>query len=312
MRISNYTIMSQEALLLERDCTCQFTLNGRIFPSKRKTHEFLEANRSKINANFIIHYDFLWIASRFAFLSAEVQQEVVTEISNIFNTCYKYPELRDKLKGIVMHTDYPLRKDIHVISGGELTGMHSQVLDEYRQKKVYDSLKIAVALEDNTVANHILSGYTRLARMIDDNLESSDNDFRILLENTTKVQKHNDIHCIGTSQSITDYLQTCEVKHRFGICYDTEHSYAAGEPQKEPFVVGCPTVIHLNPIPKGVEKGSFKDKHSETTLFECSKRNLLFYKGYLDMLSTRGMTYIRECWDETRIREQEQLKEFTQ
>ena len=81
--INNYTTTASE--IKESSIkfgTAQITLNGRVFPGKRKTREMLTdllTYGDKFN-KLIVHYDFIYIASRYAMFAQHVKQAIVQEV----------------------------------------------------------------------------------------------------------------------------------------------------------------------------------------------------------------------------------------
>lgn len=137
--------------------------------------------------------------------------------------------------------------------------------------------------------------------------------FKVYLENTTKVPR-GEVHLgylPGTVDFIYNYLITNpQVLNLFGMCVDTEHDYAVQAGFLEQLDYQVDTIFHVNPIPKEVLPGSYKDAHSFTTLFECSVNKFEFYKDLIEKLNKLKVPYIRECKHEVMLREWEQLKVY--
>lgn len=73
---------------------------------------------------------------------------------------------------------------------------------------------------------------------------------------------------------------------RIRMCYDVEHSYAAGfdcesvdELSKLKDIV---SVVHWNAVPSYVESGSHLDRHSETSFYESKINNMVQYEVLYD------------------------------
>lgn len=100
--------------------------------------------------------------------------------------------------------------------------------------------------------------------------------------------------------------------HKIGVCIDTEHVYAADGLSLEDVTKFLKTtdlkcVVHLNAVPSGVKPLSRKDRHSTTTLQECSVNNLKQYLDFTELLDSLGVVYVREVNKETRLREYKQI-----
>ena len=73
--------------------------------------------------------------------------------------------------------------------------------------------------------------------------------------------------------------------------------------------VGVSTMLHLNCIPKEVAPFSNKDRHSHTTIFECT---LNHEDAYIEIARRipYSVPWVREVKGETRDRELKQLEEW--
>ena len=97
----------------------------------------------------------------------------------------------------------------------------------------------------------------------------------------------------------------------FGIAYDTLHQYAVDgtwlttAEVKEINDHICPVIVHLNTVPEEVTPGSRRDRHSLTTIYECSKNTADYYKAYAKSLDKAGIVWVREVKEETMLRELE-------
>ena len=138
---------------------------------------------------------------------------------------------------------------------------------------------------------------------------------KIYLENTVKTSVPYSIYKFPTL-----FLQDSiyPVKDIFGICVDTEHIYASHGVELQSAVNlvvdvlpghGISTMLHLNCIPKEVAPFSNKDRHSHSTIFECT---LNHEDAYINI--ARSIPYyipwVREVKGETRDRELKQIEEW--
>ena len=138
---------------------------------------------------------------------------------------------------------------------------------------------------------------------------------KIYLENTVKTSIPCSIYKFPTT-----FLQDSiyPVKDVFGVCVDTEHIYASHGVELQSAVnlavdvlpgYGISTMLHLNCIPKEVAPFSNKDRHSHSTIFECT---LNHEDAYINIV--RSIPYyvpwVREVKGETRDRELKQIEEW--
>lgn len=268
----------------------QFTLNGRMFPSKRRTVENLKEvyNDMKCGVDSIVHYDFIYIISRFSMFSNSVKQAVIDEVVSIL----KYADECGKVKGVIMHTDFPLRKEVQSV-----TDKAQYIKDNYTSS-VWDSVKI-INNVDNLTESSILEFYNELKRR-------GEFKTKVFIENTTKIGPQNE----GSLDWILDLFKTHpELKNYFGLVYDTEHHYAVSgqwlsiEDIKSIKNTGLDVIVHLNTVPKDVKPCSRKDRHSETTIFECSLNPSHYYENFTTELDQLGIIWVREVKSETMLRE---------
>ena len=93
-----YTISSLKSLqVLPTLDVCQFTLNSRTPPGRRKTVELLKTLSKTCKTKVLIHYDFIYIASRFAMLNRRHRNDIIDEIVSIMS----YSSYDNRIIGIV-------------------------------------------------------------------------------------------------------------------------------------------------------------------------------------------------------------------
>ena len=148
------------------DCV-QLTLNDRIFPAKRNIVGNLES-QLPYTPDVVVHYDFIYIISRFSMFTESVKKAVIGEVENIMCNAERL-----KIKGIVMHTDFPFSR--------ELRKDFSKV-DELYTASIWDrdSIKALVETPCAVVNKSIMEFNSRLS-------ESLPTTCKIYLENTTKI-----------------------------------------------------------------------------------------------------------------------------
>lgn len=290
----NYTVAGIKALyeLPRMDC-CQITLNGRQFPSSRKTVAALQSLREAgIYVPIIVHYDFIYIVSRYLMFKKAVQEAIMEELTGLD----AYASKDNNILGIVMHTDWPVKKEFR-------TSLNKpQFITDNYSGSLWDTILIKdhLSLIDNgaIVEASICKFYSDFKEHI------GSNHVKVYLENTTKVGPDKQ----GTLQWLTNVIHSHDMESVFGIVYDTEHHYAVtGEWLEEPDIKTLQSnydlIVHLNTVPKNVKPFSNKDSHSFTTISECSLHDKLYYNQYSNMLDTLGIPWVREVKEETMLRE---------
>ena len=299
LNLKNYTISSLKSLeKLPQLDVAQVTLNSRMFPSKRKTVEYLKILNDYHNTKLIIHYDYIYIISRYCMFSDYVKKAIIDEISDIMH----YAQTVDNIVGIVMHTDYPFNSKL----------VHTKdSVDKIYKSAIWDSGNILSNFSDKSlVLYNSLSEFARdLNSRVADILPLN---CKVYIENTTKVPRDLDFE-YGSIESIDNLIQSNCWSDLYGVCTDTEHEYAlTGNIVNEEFLskLQSDVILHLNAIPEGVTSKSHKDRHSETTIFECSLNGVEFYKRMIEYCNNYSVPFVREVKEETMFLEQEQLRKY--
>lgn len=288
-----YTISPLEQVLeIPNLFTAQITLNGRIFPSRRKTIEHLENVYSQgAKCNLLIHEDFIYICTRYALFVDHIQRAIIAEIVSLL----KYGTRNNHIKGIVMHTDFPIRRAL----------LSSKVLDTEIEKYYKSQVWNHSFIKEHVLANDIAEA--SICKFVTDLSAQIDfvPSFKILLENTTKVGPSNE----GSLEWIVHLFKKYPyLSNICGIVYDTEHHYAiTGEwlsvESLQDLSKLTQIVVHLNTIPKEVKPGKGLDRHSETTISECSVNTQAFYEAYAKALDDNSIYWVREVHSDTMFRE---------
>lgn len=334
MQIRSYTVMSVKDIarmpLLER---VQFTLNGRVFPSKRNTVRALEQLNND-HTEIYIHQDFLNTVPRYPLTSKESQASVIKEIVSIFEYAEKHPNI----KGMVMHADSPFRQEM-------LKEMQTNPLTvetvKYYVEKYYTSSMFAPAKNNAAVMAAVMKNDISFVDTEDQSLifchkwykfafetfyldlkealgkkKITNPRFKIYIENTVKTThrlKESDVvnpsgTMFAVPGTITNILAHIQNKQDlFGACWDLEHSYASNDlvlsddfhELIEVKDLAKNLLIHLNTIESGVKRGSFKDLHSKTTISECSVHDYYYYIALAKQLDIMNIPYIREVKADT-------------
>lgn len=290
--INSYTISGLKSLKdLPKLKTAQFTLNSRTFPSKRKTVNLLkEVPHDK--TDIIIHYDYIYVISRFGMMSDEVQNAIIGEIVDIMN----YSKTDERIKGIIMHTDFGLRKEVYKSNSCK------DLIPTIYNRSLWDVSKILDM--SNSLETFTFQNIDKFYHKFMECWGSQEIPLKIYLENTTKVGPSEQ----GSFDSIVSYLDAhTDQCNLFGVCFDTEHYFAVSGEYKLRDIIskvnGKSLIVHLNTVPQGVEQKSLKDRHSETTVFECSYKDVETYISYVNMLEGLNIPYVREVHEETMYRE---------
>lgn len=270
--------------------TAQFTENSRINLTSRRSAETIRKLRAKgVKTNIIVHQDFIYIASRYIMFNDRVKRSILDYLKSYNGT---------DVVGIVMHTDYPIKQEVF---------KHADTL-----KAISDSYKYGVWNE-----SAILDAYKR-GNIVEESIIAFANDIvnegittRIYLENTTSIGRDSEgSNGVSTIQYLINLFHKYPELHNvFGIAYDTCHQYAVdGVWLSVDEVVNihktlCPVIVHLNTIPQEVTPGSRRDRHSLTTIYECSVNTSDYYEAYADALDKAGILWVREVKQETMERE---------
>ena len=291
-----YTISTLKALReIPNLDVCQFTLNARMFPGKRKTVELLKSLSKTCSTKVIVHYDFIYIASRFSLFAPHVRKAIIDEICSILH----YASYDNRIIGIVMHTDFPLKKEV-------LQKPTVETLQEEYKSSLFsiENPEFVINNIDNIVYYNLRDFFETLEQAIQS--KGIKTNKRVYLENTTKVGPKNQ----GNLYQLIDFCTKSKFPH-IGICIDSEHCFAVdGIFPFDITGIDVPIIYHLNTIPSEVEPRSKKDRQSFTTLTECSKLSLQQYINFIDYLEGLNIPYVREVKEETMFREMKQLEEL--
>lgn len=293
-----YTISPLEQVFEIPDLyTAQFTLNGRIFPSRRKTIEHLDnlfLHGSK--CNLLIHWDFIYICSRYGMFVEHIQRAIINELVSLL----KYASKQPLIKGIVMHTDFPVRRELTT------TLYLDNALAKYYNSQVWDINAIRTHIGVNDIVEYSICKFaTDLASQINFPLNA-----KVLLENTTKIGPNNEGSLEWLVSLFHKYPYLSEV---CGLVYDTEHHFAiTGEWLSIDSVLELTKIstvaVHLNTVPKQVKPGKGLDRHSDNTICECSQNTKDFYIEYSRALDANNIYWVREVHTETMFRELKQCQ----
>lgn len=293
MKINNYCIGSPTDLEGQSLDVAQYTLNGRQHPSKRYTLNALKKCAPLYSdTDLIVHYDYIYIVSRYGMFGDSTRTPIIKEVTDVL--CYDNP----RIKGLVMHTDFPIKSSVLYDS--------SKVASEYggnlwNQQRITD----AIGMDDS-----VEWSISRFHEDLKEYLASKG------LEPKRKVYLENTVHLGPMGQGSVAYLRDLVVRNGWGdllgVCVDMEHEYAATgldyvdlDLFKE--LTDVSLMVHLNAIPDEVKPCNHKDRHSATTLSECSVRDIDSYSKLIDHLDASDIPWVREVYTETREREQMQL-----
>lgn len=302
--INNYTVSYKDDFSrLAEFNTVQITLNYRTFPSKRKSAQvFKSLCDTYPKVRFICHYDFIYQATKYKVFNPEVKKAMLEELASLL--CLDAPNF----VGVVMHTDTPFKKEVFSSGSSEL------VIDTTYNSKIFNLGMLKYYSGTFTRESLSVDSIRELGADLRD-LTSALQRRKIYLENTVKTLIPNSAY-----QYPTTFLQECiyPVKDIYGICVDTEHLYASSGVELQSAVnlalqvipgVGISSMLHLNCIPKEVTPFSNKDRHSHTTIFECTVNHEDAYINIARRIP-HAVPWVREVKGETRDRELKQLEEW--
>lgn len=265
----NYTVRSISALQSLPDLdTAQFLLSCSSTPALRNTVESLVVLRSSdCNTDIFIHYDYLFIASRYSMFKKHIREAIIHELYDIVT----YAAIDTHVKGIVMHVDYPGLIDDHLI-------------DLFEPNVKYDWKESIDLLYRDLIDAVKIVGCP------------------IYLENSTILGPNRE-GSLGSLHHL--FLKHPEYGDIFGICVDTQHYASVNNHALRPNNIedlqahlDIPVMVHLNAIPEGTLNSGI-DRHN-ITLFDCSIYDFEYYKYFISCLNSLGIPWIREIHDTTR------------
>lgn len=298
----NYTVAGFKDYEGMRLCdTAQMVVSRHMFPASRNVAKWLDdiISVEKIGTKLIVHMDYLYIVTRYGIFKEHVKRAILNEMHAILAYANQH---QDQILGIVMHTDFPIRQEIYKKGMPVRAVYEDKVYDLDRIEKFATGYAWESLLNDALVSFwHDLGG-------------ASYTGVKIYLENTTKIMSVNDN--LGSLEWLKEYCYA--YGNLYGLCIDTEHLYAStgqGLDYVSSFIAihtQVSLMCHVNAIPSEVSPKSKKDRHSDTTLFECSVNEFSKYKALIELLESRNIPWVREVSSETMLREIEQLEEWRQ
>lgn len=335
--VDSYSIQGLKDLpILKYLKRAQFTLNGRVSLSKRKTVDAITHLSSK--TDLYIHQDYYHSAYRYLLFTEQRKKDFITELADLFELSL----VDHRLKGYILHTDNPFNKAmwsaLESLNGDfsehNLLNAWTSTSCSTMYKSSDECAKVLKSVADLNAPNHsdfpphvfLLHKYcyTCISTILSD----------FTTELLRRGYKHSSLNLIVSKPHMTIYLENMAQSHPYlvnspvyladlakhtspllGICFDTLHEFASGGIAANSTSIEflCShnhnVLVHLNAIEKGVAYGNFKDRHSNTTLSECTHYDLEYYREFISYLNKQGIPYIREVSTDTRNREQAQLTE---
>lgn len=319
--LKNYTIeMSNKAAYKDFNLV-QYTLSKYQTAAARGT--FVKLANWGVKQKIVVHMDFIKTFTRFPLMRDSLKGDFISEIASILIASNKdlmeqqAPKTpKPDVLGVVIHADTPIAKagieDLYLNGIPKENADVQEFCKKYWSSPFFDSSKnIADELEQVFLVSEDISSFvenfynhafmTLMASVREfifsyyGNIKISG---KVFIENTTKVPIKNDLSFVDLLYGLTrkDSLSS--------MCFDEEHAYAAGEPTLLNYDTGEVNknfldkfnkhdLIHLNTIPEEVGKGSYLDRHSETTIFE-SKASPESYFNLSKELTSRNIQYVRE------------------
>lgn len=293
----NYCISSVLSIPQGMD-RVQFTENGRIYPSSRNTVQHLREFRSTgSKLPIIIHWDFVYIISRYCMMKKSVQRDIINHMAELLN----YADSDGHIEGVIMHTDWPLRKEVTKSANPEATirAAYSSALWDT------DECVNLVLSDINPVTQSILKFADDITAKLGHAPKT-----KVLLECTTKMgpQEEGSMNYLLSLIKGHSYLSDV-----YGIVYDTEHAFAGTGEWLDVATLKnindslCQVVVHLNTVPEKVKPKSRLDRHSDNTIFECSRNTAQYYEKYAEALDQAGIPWVREVHEDIMSRELSQI-----
>lgn len=313
--------------LKTKDCSLvQVMLSGYRKPSSQTINSYLNWG---IRQGILFHMDYYRTITRYLFMSKRARALWLEEIATLLTR----PLLKARTEGVVIHTDTPFAKASvlnleRVAETLKSSGAPDAGLSEFWVMKwvtemftstMYDNVEVQAlaraAFEPGLSVIQFLNKMEEiscrafvndLAKILDGKKVLG----KLFIENTTKNQEGNSL--FSKFESIISFVKDMN-KPWLKVCYDDEHAFAAGWSSLvagEFDISDYPEIglVHLNPIPFEVVRGSRLDRHSDTTIYE-GQLTPDSYKSLVNRLNELGVLHVREVTPETREREICQLKQ---
>lgn len=263
----------------------------RSFYSSESKINKLKSSLKDYQGSIYLHWDFIYIPTRYLMLRYSVKQQLLKKLADF----YRWASEDLRVKGIVMHTDYPLRYEV-------LQNYSESSIEKYYSKSMYDTAVIK-KLSPLTICELSIKEFYKDIKKC---LKSS---CPIFLENTCKVYKETNSY-----NTICNLIQ--HLSDVYKMCLDTEH-YFAVEGVYPDFLSdfsnsNLPNLVHLNTIPASVRPKSRLDRHSTTTIFDCSVHSPQDYISLSSNLQSVGIDCIRELDYQFVLKEIEQLNHYNE
>ena len=199
--------------------------------------------------------------------------------------------------GIVMHTDFPIQQKV----------WNDVSLLETRYKSAcYDLSAIRKFVEKGEESYLFDCSFKELYAEVKSRLTKTPT-VKICLENSTKILNGCE-NPTNTVPGLLSYLESNSyMKDLFGIAIDTEHDAAITKEVLRVPPEGVTVLYHLNTIPPEAPIGKGIDRHSSTTVFECSERKFEEYDIFSKMLDSKNIPWVREIHEDAYLRELKQI-----
>lgn len=310
-----------------QDCkTVQLMLSGYRCPSAHGIEKI--AKSWDIPQDLIFHQDYYRTSSRYSFLTPHMQQAVIEEVAQVLLIGNQY---EPNVKGIVIHTDSPFSlkafqsftkyfDNVPFKTEEENDTALAQVIAKHFNSKLYGSnperltpiFKKTIVIAKATTAEALLHGIEvgSTVQFLSDlevflNQQPTPVMGKVFLENTVRTLRGESFFAdIENLKSVTGLFRGIA-----GVCFDEEHAYASGwetlindEGKRSEMSLEGIDLVHLNTIPPNVERGSYLDRHSDTSMDE-SKFPKETYLSIIEELDNKAIPYIREVHEATRLAE---------
>lgn len=232
-----------------------------------------------VGADVYYHFDLKYSLTKYLAYTPEVKSTILKRMSELVNI------KSESFRGVVVHTSCPYPDSSFGVLFPEeiLKAMDTRIYDIATLSKYYPKWKDLALDSLGEFAKDLVDRVGTLSIPI--YLEN-------VVDSTPRWSTDNFF-------SLLEYIRSYGI---YGVCVDTEHLYASNGISL-PGVLnllrslsfwGTSMLVHLNAIPKSVRPGRRLDRHSNTSLSECSVNSFEDYISFVYSCKDLGVPCIRE------------------